>query len=93
MKKNHVPSLDDIVFQGRNQEYGAYVLRQKNSKYVGIGIVISLILLSGGLCYPVLASLFHKGGLINENISIESIILAPPTNEAPPPPPPPPPPV
>jgi periplasmic protein TonB len=35
---------DDIVFEGRNQSYGAYVLRQLYSRHVGIALGITLVI-------------------------------------------------
>ncbi len=49
-KTSKVVSLDDIVFEHRNKEYGAYVLRGKYRKYLAIAFLISLIGVSSGCC-------------------------------------------
>jgi periplasmic protein TonB len=47
---NNIPSLDDLVFEGRNREYGSYVLRKSYNRRVAysffytIGIVIVLFI-------------------------------------------------
>ncbi|WP_426490175.1 TonB family protein [Hymenobacter sp. 102] len=44
---NPLPSLDDIVFEGRNKAYGAYVLRQVYGQHVhkAVGITVTLAVL------------------------------------------------
>lgn len=44
MKRERVPSLNDLAFKGRNQSYGAYVLRKKYSRYLFIALCISILL-------------------------------------------------
>jgi periplasmic protein TonB len=91
-QKEYVESLEDMVFKGRNQEYGAYVLRKKYRKYVTISMLVALILLIGGVAYPVIASYISKNKIIKEDKSVETEILNAPKEDLPPPPPPPPPP-
>jgi periplasmic protein TonB len=91
-EKEYVESLEDMVFKGRNQEYGAYVLRKKYRKYVTISMIAALIILIGGVAYPVIASYISKSKIIKEDKSVETEILNAPKEDLPPPPPPPPPP-
>jgi len=91
-EKEYVESLEDMVFKGRNQEYGAYVLRKKYRKYVTISMLAALIILIGGVAYPVIASYISKNKIIKEDKSVETEILNAPKEDLPPPPPPPPPP-
>jgi periplasmic protein TonB len=55
----NIPSLDDMVFEGRNQDYGAYRLRKSNQRRLlvsfGYAIGFFIIVLS---IYP-LENLFH----------------------------------
>ena len=46
IKKNRVESLDEIVFENRNKEYGAYQIRKRYNKNVikALGIAFSLLL-------------------------------------------------
>jgi periplasmic protein TonB len=91
-EKVYVESLEDMVFKGRNQEYGAYVLRKKYRKYVSVAMLIALIILIGAVAYPVIASYISKNKIIKEDKSVETEILNAPKEDLPPPPPPPPPP-
>jgi protein TonB len=90
-EKVYVESLEEMVFKGRNQAYGAYVLRKKYKKHVTISMIIALILLIGGVAYPVIASYIYKKNIIKEEKSVETEILNAPKEDLPPPPPPPPP--
>jgi len=90
--EEYVESLEEMVFKGRNKEYGAYVLRKKYQKYVTISMIIALVLLIGGVAYPVIASYIYKKNIIKEEKSVETEILNAPKEDLPPPPPPPPPP-
>ena len=49
---------DDIVFEHRNREYGAYVLRKGYSLNVVTGLAITLVVVMLLIFYPRLASLF-----------------------------------
>jgi hypothetical protein len=46
MKKNpeSIPDLDDLLFESRNKEYGAYQLRKKYNSVVIGGIIISSLI-------------------------------------------------
>ncbi len=45
IKKNQVENLDEIVFENRNKEYGAYELRKKYNKNVIKALTITFLLL------------------------------------------------
>ena len=88
-------SRNDIVFEGRNQNYGAYQIRRRYNWTVTIilGCMIGALLFGMGLKFVL--------GLKGEEVVKEPVLdmttidLTPPPdkNEPPPPPPPPPPPV
>jgi protein TonB len=85
-------TLDDMVFEGRNKEYGAYMLRKLYTKNVNRAIVIAIILFVLFLSIPLIQSMF-KG---EEETSVAPVVkvvdlAAPPSVEkiVPPPPPPP----
>ena len=45
---------NDIVFQNRNQKYGAYVIRRdydRNMVYIMLGVILSIGTLVGGFMY------------------------------------------
>ena len=47
-------SLDDIVFKGRNQEYGAYYIRKKYNKYVLLAFMISFVIVTTAAVVPLI---------------------------------------
>lgn len=90
----HNAVFNDIVFDNRNKEYGAYILRQLTARNAGIGLVVAasmgiLIVIAGSIDWSALKPKEE------EKIVETTVTLAepPPLNEnAPPPSPPPPPP-
>ena len=92
MKTQHVESLEDMVFKGRNKEYGAYFLKKRYRKYVSVAMLLSLVILAGIVAYPIVSSYVNKGMIIKEFRSVETEILNVAIEELPPPPEPPPPP-
>jgi len=92
IEKQRVESLEEMVFKNRNKEYGSYQLRKKYRKYVTISMIISLVLLSVVVAYPLINAYINKNKLIREKqkevgVTLENLKQ----EEAPPPPPPPPP--
>ena len=83
----------DVVFEGRNQEYGAYRLRKSadsdTSKALFIGVLLFVIVLST----PIILKYIQKDTTTDqvERIIETEVILSepPPVDEAAPPPPPP----
>lgn len=49
---NRIPAFDDIVFEDRNKEYGAYVLRKKYNSSVLISLLIATIILATAVIAP-----------------------------------------
>jgi protein TonB len=86
-------SRNNVVFEGRNQEYGAYELRQNYNKRV-VFILAGMILFSLALLGVKKFMDRPKTEEVVENLKVEQIDLTPPPpiEEVPPPPPPPPPP-
>ena len=97
-KWNNVASADrnEIVFEDRNQAYGAYQIRKKYDKTVMI-ILLSMIGAVGlGMGIKVILGLRGNEIVKDVKLDIKEIDLTPPPadkDEPPPPPPPPPPPV
>jgi periplasmic protein TonB len=93
MLKNPAVTLEDIVFEKRNKEYGSYVLRKKNRKYLTIAFVVVVLIAFTLILIPFIKALNAKGKqvvLMTETVAtmttIDKEAIAPP----PPPPPPPP---
>ncbi|TAH26452.1 MAG: energy transducer TonB [Cytophagales bacterium] len=85
--------LDEIVFDGRNQEYGAFELRKFYNIHLIRSVLAGLFIFSLALFSPQIIELFTSKEAENENIVITEVTLEqpPPLNENEPPPPPPPP--
>jgi protein TonB len=85
-------TMDDIVFEGRNKEYGAYYLRKKYSRFLTIAFLIAFIGICAAIVSPVIAAYQNKNKIqrkLEKSVVMEMEKLD--ENLAPPPPPPPPP--
>lgn len=95
MDVNKILSADflDIVFDGRNKEYGAYELRRNYNKRLGRAILITvslaLLLVLGSFILDTVSK--NRGKVEVKEVKLEEIVQAQ-KNEPPPPPPPPKPP-
>lgn len=82
-------SWDDIVFERRNKDYGAYVNRKNYSKYVLIALGITIAVLILVLAAPAIAELLKSAGSSSEPKLKETTISLdqpPPITPQPPPP-------
>lgn len=88
---------NDLVFQGRNQEYGAYQIRKRYNWTVTLILLGLAAALALGMGVKFVLSLQGNDEVVQEPVlDMTQIDLTPPPadkNEPPPPPPPPPPPV
>jgi len=87
-------SLEDIVFEHRNKEYGAYDLRKKYRKFVILSFCISFTLIGSSVIAPLIQSYYNRNKktvqiVKNTTAELENMNKE---EDAPPPPPPPPPP-
>jgi protein TonB len=89
--KEKVESFDDIVFENRNKDYGAYELRRKYSKRGSIAFLISLGFFGVAIGGPLISTLMAKNSM-GQHVPVPygPHILAHVDNEKPllPPPPP-----
>ena len=44
-EKLEIPAFDDIVFEERNKEYGAYKLRKKYNRTVIIALLVGILII------------------------------------------------
>jgi protein TonB len=97
MEINKILSADilDIIFEGRNKEYGAYQLRKSYNKrlMIALGVTAAVLLLSfGGF---VLSNILNKEDakkdMVVQDVQLEEIKQEEKKEEPPPPPPPKPP--
>ena len=91
--KQFIPTFDDIVFENRNQEYGAYQLRKKYNRVVIISTLIGIVVLSLIIIVPYIKA----SNQAKQKARDATEVIAEMANDlqevaAPPPPPPPPPP-
>ncbi len=80
---------EDIVFENRNKDYGAYFIRKTYSKHVVIASVLALLIISFVLAFPSIAALFKSDVVVEKprlrtTVSLEQ---PPPINPDQPPPP------
>lgn len=93
-EKMFVPAFDDIVFEERNKEYGAYKLRKKYPPTVVASLLIGIVIISTLVIVPYInaKAAEHKAQRAERQVELKMENLDQPTEQAPPPPPPPPPP-
>jgi len=96
MDVNKIMSTDllDLVFEGRNKEYGAYELRRKYNKRLTTALLITaglaLLLVLGSFIAKTVSN--NRGKVDVKEVQLEEIKQEEQKNEPPPPPPPPKPP-
>ena len=89
----YTPTFDDIVFENRNKEYGAYQLRKKYNRVVLLALLIGVLIIYTAVIIPYIrASRYAAHKLRDANDVIAEMANDLQKEEAPPPPPPPPPP-
>jgi protein TonB len=91
--KERAPSFNDIVFELRNKEYGAYSLRKKYNRNVIIGSLIGILIISTAVIAPHIYAKAIESKKAKEERQVELVMenLDQPTEQVAPPPPPPPP--
>ncbi|NML65862.1 energy transducer TonB [Hymenobacter sp. RP-2-7] len=76
-------SLDDIVFEGRNQAYGAYQLRQQYRSNLasagGITLGVCMLLMGSWLAWPAT----RPKPLVENHVIVETMVLPPTVVEPP----------
>lgn len=92
-EKIKAPPFDDIVFESRNKEYGAYKLRKKYNRNVLIAILIGTIIIGTAIITPYLKASadVNRAKRAERQVEIKMENLDQPQQNVEPPPPPPPP--
>ena len=93
MEANKILNADilDLVFEGRNKDYGAYELRKKYNKRITLALAITAAIAVAAILGSVLAKQF--GGKNDDKVNVSEVVIqnVQPEEQKPPPPPPPPP--
>jgi len=85
-------SLDEIVFEKRNKEYGAYWLRKKYKRAVIVAFIFSFVIIGSVVVYPLIEAYRNRNNKNVNDLKKVTATLAKIDDATPPPPPPPPPP-
>lgn len=90
----NAPAFDDIVFEVRNKEYGAYKLRKKYNRTVLIALLIGVIVIATAIITPYINAKAseNRAKRAERQVEIKLENLDTPAEQVAPPPPPPPPP-
>jgi len=93
-EKIRAPVFDDIVFEYRNKEYGAYRLRKNYNRNVIIALFIGVVIMATAIITPYLnaKALESRQKRAERQVDIQMENLDTPNETVAPPPPPPPPP-
>jgi len=85
-------NIDEIVFEKRNKEYGAYYLRTKYNRYLTRALSVAVVAILLATIIPFI--IFKEAHSVNvdKDVSVTMENLNAPKADEPPPPPPPPPP-
>jgi periplasmic protein TonB len=85
--------FDDLLFEKRNKDYGAFRLRKGYNSAVGIGIIIAVLMVSAAVILPALltprSDKVLSGGVSYLQVSMENFEAPPEQIVVPPAPPPP----
>ena len=63
----------DIVFEGRNKTYGAYQLRQENSKTTGRALIIGTLVFGLAVSAPLIYQLIPD--MSNDDVTLDQKIV------------------
>lgn len=92
-KKEIVPSFDDLLFENRNRNYGAYQLRKKYNKIVITGLIVASLIVSAAVIIPFMTirrdDKVLAGGSRYVNVQLEDLSIPEDQLFVPPAPPPP----
>jgi len=89
----NIPSFDEIVFENRNKEYGAYKIRKKYNPTVMWAMLVGILILSSAIITPYVMASVSERRVKKEEKAVQAVMenLEQPNEEIAPPPPPPPP--
>jgi len=90
----NAPNFDDIVFEFRNKEYGAYKLRKKYNRTIMWALLVGILIIGTAVITPYInaKALENQRKRAERQVEIKMENLDQPNDQVAPPPPPPPPP-
>ena len=93
-EKINAPAFDDIVFEVRNKEYGAYKLRKRYNRNVSIALLIGILIIATAIIthYLNAKASENRTKRAERQVVVKMENLDQPNQQVAPPPPPPPPP-
>jgi periplasmic protein TonB len=93
-EKINAPAFDDIVFEARNKEYGAYKLRKRYNRNMTIALLIGILIIATAIITPYLNAKAseNRSKRAERQVVVKMENLDQPNQQVAPPPPPPPPP-
>jgi periplasmic protein TonB len=67
--------MDEIVFEYRNKNYGAYILRKLYNKNLTVSLLLAVFMLCAGLSYPFISSFSNKNydRHLIDNVGVELV--------------------
>jgi periplasmic protein TonB len=89
MKTQHVESLEEIIFENRNKEYGAFSLRKNYGSHILISLSVAVLFMGTALTYPLIMRPNEKSTEKTDSVFVISNPFSPslPDQVLPPPPP------
>ncbi len=79
--KNTEKNLDDIIFENRNKDYGAYTLRKNYKKNLMSAVIIAVIIFLLGVSVPLIANYFKKPVVVISDGMGPTTLITPPKNK------------
>jgi len=86
---NTAQNLDEIVFQNRNKEYGAYFLRKAYKKFMTRSVLVSIAVLLAAVLIPFFIFKQTYSANQEQEVTVDMMAMNTPKDENAPPPPPP----
>jgi protein TonB len=85
MNPDRIPQLTDLAFEGRNKEYGAYMLRKKYSRYLLISVLAGILVLLAVSLGPFAIYYFEPVELVEMDMiyDVEYDVMMAPQDEDP----------
>ncbi|MFH0894087.1 MAG: TonB family protein [Bacteroidota bacterium] len=71
-------NLDDIVFENKNKDYGAYSIRKGYNRGMNRALFIAVLIFLVGISIPLLANLLNSSVFLNDDKTVTTVLAPPP---------------